>query len=346
MTTAPFARRAWIALLTLALVAVLAACGSNGGSDGDRGDTADEEAAPETAPVDAIGTYAVGRTTHTFVDTSRPTGPNGSFPGSPERTLLTTIYYPAEGTFSDEPVDDAAPITDAGEFPLILFSHGVTARGTVYENNLEQWASAGYVVAAPDYPLSNTNAPGGVNFSVGVGDVPNQPEDASFVLDEVIALDESGELIEGVIDPDMIGAGGHSLGGITTFQWVYETCCTEERVDAAIAMSGSAGTADAFFTGVDTPLLVMHGDADPLVRYQNGVDAYALANSPKLFLTFTGAGHVTPFVGGDDAQAVVLNAAAVAFFDLYLKGDTGALERIEQTASDPAVATLQEQVGE
>src|SRR5580692_4260881 len=41
--------------------------------------------------------FAVGTTTERFVDTSRPTPSNGTYPGSPVRTIKTLILYPAKG---------------------------------------------------------------------------------------------------------------------------------------------------------------------------------------------------------------------------------------------------------
>ena len=41
--------------------------------------------------------YAVGKRSYTFVDTSRPTSANGTYPGAPTRTLQTLLLYPAKG---------------------------------------------------------------------------------------------------------------------------------------------------------------------------------------------------------------------------------------------------------
>ena len=49
----------------------------------------DEETGLQTDDVAASGT------TCQYVDATRPTPPNGSFPGAPSRTLPTEIWYPA-----------------------------------------------------------------------------------------------------------------------------------------------------------------------------------------------------------------------------------------------------------
>ena len=334
-------RRVFATLVTsLALLgaglgaATTAAAGGSGGQE--------TEAAP-------LGTYAVGRVIQTFVDDSRPTDAVGTFAGAPDRTLKTTTYYPAKGRYvEDEIGDDVAPAKKDGPYPLILFSHGLTANATVYEGVINEWVSAGYVVAAPDYPLSNTSAPGGNVFANGLGDVKNQPADASFVIDEVLALSKESGPLRGMVDKKHIGASGHSLGGITTYGLVYSSCCIDERIDAAAPMSGAAGLvadAETYFQGVETPLLILHGDTDPLVPHQAGVDAFAKASAPKFFVTFTGTGHIQPFLGAEGPTGDVLVAAGVDFWDYFLKGEPAGLDRLEGVAPDPAVATLQEEPG-
>jgi dienelactone hydrolase len=290
--------------------------------------------------VAAIGKYAVGMKTQTFVDSSRPT--EGI---APNRTLQTAIYYPAQGPPTAEPVEKAPPDTKAGPYPLILFSHGLGARGVFYQDVIKTWVSAGYVVAAPDYPLSNQRAPGGVSFGRAIGDTKNQPADASFVITEVVKLDKDGKQLGG-IDAKRIGASGHSLGGITTYGIAYSGCCHDKRIKAAIPMSGLAGVvepADQYFQDGATPLLGLHGNADGTVPYSAGKAAYTGARAPKFLLTFIGAGHVSPFLGGTDAQATVLKKATVDFWDRYLKGNKAALDKLRTDGNLAGSASLLEE---
>lgn len=53
-----------------------------------------------------------------------------------DRPLPTTIWQPKQN----------------GRYPLILFSHGLTASPAGYAELLTAWARAGFVVAAPAYP--------------------------------------------------------------------------------------------------------------------------------------------------------------------------------------------------
>lgn len=298
-----------------------------------------KSAPPKVAP---IGKYAVGVQTRTFVDSSRPTDANGSAPALPTRTLVTTIYYPAAGAPTETPTDNAPVDAKHGRYPLVLFSHGIYATGPVYQDVLKTWASAGYVVAAPNYPLSSAGIPGGVDFGRGVGDTHNQPADATFVINEVLKDKQVG----GIADSKRIGAAGHSLGGITTYGLAYSGCCRDKRIKAAIPMSGFAGLVepiDKYVWDGQPPLLALHGNADGTVPYVADTNTFGWAKPPKFLLTFTGAGHVTPFIGGTNAQAMVLKQSTVDFWDRYLKADKAALDKLRTDGNLAGSTTLEEQ---
>src|SRR5262249_14135321 len=119
------------------------------------------------------GRYAVGTTSMTLVDSSRPTMANGTYPGALDRTLATLVWYPADGAGgADAPVAHDGPPS-----PLVVSSHGLGAppnQSTQYTIHL---ASHGYVVVAPAFPLSKLGAPGGPTLA----DAPNQAGDVSFL---------------------------------------------------------------------------------------------------------------------------------------------------------------------
>lgn len=297
---------------------------------------------PTTAAA-APHAYAVGKRTETFVDTTRPTPPNGTFAGAPSRSLLTTIYYPATGR-PDAPVTADVPVDHVGgPFPLILFSHGVTARGILYEGLIKLWVRAGYVVAAPDYPLSNLRSPGGATIK----DVGQQPADATFVINQVLALDTNAGGLDGIIDSHRIGDAGHSLGAVTTLGLSYSTCCSDTRIKAAVSMSGVAilGTS-TFFETNNPPLLLLHGDADETVAYSGSVDAFRRAHAPKYFVTILGGKHSPAFGGFDESPAsLVVDHSTLDFFDIYLKGRKSELAKLRTDAQVAGVSAFQEVAG-
>jgi predicted dienelactone hydrolase len=271
----------------------------------------------------------------TFVDASRktPAGKSvGGIPGTPElpsRTLVTEIYHPA------------AP----GPRPLIMFSHGSNGHPEKFTRLLNAWAAAGYVVAAPAFPLTNSHAPAGYanNF-----DVWDQPRDISFVLDQVLAASTTpGDALNGRIDPGRIGAAGLSLGGATTYSLAFNECCREPRFKAYEVFAGALlPMPKEYVFDHSVPLLIMHGDNDPTLPYSGAADAYVKAKPPKYFVTLQGALHAPAFEDFPDWDAKyhgLVDKTTVAFWDVYLAGETKAPGNIESFAVVPGVSTMQQQ---
>jgi dienelactone hydrolase len=310
------------------------------------GGAANAGAAPAIAPAKALakhhlGPYAVGTRSYTFVDASRPTAPNGSYPGAPTRTLPTLLLYPAEGDPIGPAVENARPIRTRKNhrFPLIIFSHGVGASGPAYSFLLYQLVREGYVVAAPTFPLSNTKSPGGPT----IADYPNQPADVSFVLTRVLRLARQHSGLRLTISRDHIGVLGHSLGAITTVGVATNSCCQDPRIDAAVAWSGIPlpFPGGSFFAKPTPPLLLVHGTADGTIPYGGSVGAYSLAPAPKAFVTLEGAPHV-PFFGPWLEPTIL---STTDFLDGYLKHDRKALRRLATDGNVAGVASLQEDLG-
>jgi fermentation-respiration switch protein FrsA (DUF1100 family) len=281
------------------------------------------------SPVMAAGasltprTYPVASVTETFVDTSRPTPPNGSYPGSPTRTLPTLVLYPQQ------------PPGQHRRFPLVVFSHGFTANGPVYTSVLTPWAAHGYVVAAPTFPLSSGGAPGGPT----IADYANQPGDVSFVITQMLQLDHSkGSPVSRLINGYRIGVAGHSLGAITTLGVSENSCCQDPRIEAAVSIAGLElpFPGGHFFTGNDPPLLLIHGTADRTLPYSASQTLFADARSPKFFLTLQGAPH-TPFF---NPWGPVITDTVLAFLDSYL-GPNRNTGEIQRAGTVPGVASIQ-----
>ena len=119
--------------------------------------------------------YGVGVRTETLVDLSRPTDAKSGEPAKTSRTLVTSIYYPSSSSEGPVANEGAASATREGGFPLVVFAPGNGSSPAFYAVLLQAWAAAGYVVAAPTFPLSSTMLPG------AGADYVNQPRDISFV---------------------------------------------------------------------------------------------------------------------------------------------------------------------
>jgi dienelactone hydrolase len=224
-----------------------------------------------------------------------------------------------------------------GPFPVVVLSHGWIATPEIYEPVVTELARNGYLAVAPAYPLSNGLAPGGPTIS----DVTNQPADASFVLDQVIGASADPESwLYGLADTEHIAAGGHSLGAFTTMGF-FNSCCADDRIDAAFPVAGSMPDYEGtWFGGIDTPILVIHGDRDELVPYSRSEQIYAEANSPKYFLTLLGGTHADFATAPGTQQWDISVDAILAFLDGYLRADADALDELAEIGNVDGVSTL------
>jgi dienelactone hydrolase len=270
--------------------------------------------------------HAVGVITETFVDHSRSTPANGSYPALPERTLVTTIWYPAQGNADGaKPLASARPDHSGGPYPLIVFAHGLGANPQYYEAILSRWAAAGYVVAAPQFPLTSTNAPGGLNPE----DVFSQPSDMSYVITSVLKMSSQHTgTLAAMVSPHQVGVAGHSEGAITTLGF-FNSCCRDSRVKAAEVLDGDPESYPngRYEFGAGPPLLVVHGTDDALLPYDQMVGVFNRAKGPKGLLSLEGAGHanwLTPSAKWFKSAV----QTTVEFFDAYLRGDKAAIARL------------------
>jgi len=274
-------------ILVLALPLALTACGDDGGGS----------AAPPLTSADLLapGPYGVGVTTMTFTDTSRPTMPNGDFPGSPTRVLETEIWYPAAPT-PGAPLEeqrDAPLARPDARCPLIVNSHGFAGNRTDTRlSSLLHLVTHGYLVAAPVFPLTNGNAPGGATIL----DMPQQPGDVSFVIDQLLALDgETGSRFFATVDSERIGLSGTGAGALTTYLAAFHPTLRDPRVRAAAPIANSLqGFSEAFFDNADAALLILDGELNAYVPYEGSVASFGQAHAPK-YLAIVADGTLAGF---------------------------------------------------
>ncbi len=318
-------------MAALFAVAILAGCGGGGSDD-------------STATLSPEARFAVGTRLETFVDRSRPTSATADSAAKPERTFQTLVTYPAAGPAGRPPASEAPPAT-GGPFPLVVFSHGGGVSSPArYELLFNAWAAAGYVVAAPKYPLSSTSLPG------ANGDAVNQPADVSFLISEMVRLSaDRASPYAGLVDGERVAVAGHSLGAATTLGVAFNGCCVDRRIDAGIVMAGGEAffPAEQWFNGIRTPILVVHGDDDRIVRIADGQKVFADAPPPKAMLTLFGGDHNRPYGGSLattenperlgatlNGPTTIVNSAVVAFLDRYLNDQANALSRLRTALAD------------
>ena len=130
----------------------------------------------------------------------------------------------------------------------------------LYARLLQSWARAGYVVAAPVFPLENADAPRGPDES----DLINQPADMRFVISAHARRRAGSGPLAGLIDPKRIAVAGQSDGGDTALAVAYDRYFRDPRVSAAVILSGAEipGVGGFTFPPGSPPLLATQGTAD------------------------------------------------------------------------------------
>jgi predicted dienelactone hydrolase len=254
------------------------------------------------------------------------------------RRLVTVIRYPTAGPSSATDVPDAPPLRSAGPFPLIVFGHGFAVTPRPYARLLQAWARAGYVVAAPVFPLENANAPGGPNES----DLVNQPRDMRFVIGRMLAASADPQNpLAGTVVPSRIAVTGQSDGGETALAVAYDQYYLDHRVRAAMILSGAVipGVSGFTFPAPSPPLLAVQGTADTINQPRFTRQFFALARRPKFLLWLLGAPHLPPYTS-EQPQLSIVERVTTAFLDRYLKGQPAAAGRMSAAGGVPGVARL------
>ena len=264
----------------------------------------------------ATGPFPVARTTRTLVEpASASAGP---------RSLVTVIRYPVTAGRGSPP---------ARGFPLVVFSQGFDLPAEAYAGLLHAWASAGYVVAAPTYPETDPDVPGGPDEA----DIVNHPADLRFVIGALIGASRNpGDRLHGRIDPGRVAVVGQSDGGNVSLAVAADSCCRDASVRAAVILSGAelGSFGGSYFTSGSVPLLVVQGTADTVNPPGCSALSYDAAPRPKYFLELLGAQHLPPYVDPGPARRGVIRVVT-AFLDAYLSPRRAPLRRLVSAGALP-----------
>jgi len=267
----------WAAALALLAAIALSACDSDDGAGGHPG--------PLYAP-DSAGPYAVGRTTFEVVDPARQ-----------DRRFLVDVWYPvdpedAQGNFTvyeilfwglpSELALDGPPVSHAGRFPLVVFSHG--SGGIRFQSIFftELLASHGFVVAAPDHTGNTLLDDSGGELTVQK--MTDRPLDVSLVITRMLAKSEDpADAFYQTLDPGRIGVAGHSFGGFTSLAMAagfgadppaeiaaelpegFEPVPPDSRVKAIVPIAPvSSFFGDSELASIAVPTLILGGTEDSI----------------------------------------------------------------------------------
>lgn len=249
------------------------------------------------------------------------------------RVLPTLVRYPVI------PATAAAVGRPArGLFPLVVFAPGYLQCEGSYSSLLRAWASAGYVVAAVEFPRTSCQA-----SSPDEADLVNQPRDMAYVIRRLLAISgrKHGPL-SGLVDPAAIAVAGHSDGGDTVAAIAANTCCLDHKVAAAVVLAGAEWPpmGGYYFPKGTPPILFVQGDADNINLPSDSVTMYrADTTGPRFYLDLYGGGHLSPYEGHGSPEPVVAQTTT-DFLDRYLAGQHSVGAAMRRAGDVAGVAKL------
>jgi pimeloyl-ACP methyl ester carboxylesterase len=252
-----------------------------------------------------------------FEDPSRVTPARGTVPETAGRLLVTDLFV---------------PVGASGPRPLVVFAHGWNSDPGIYASLLEQWATAGFVVAAPVFPESTDLYPGSP-----VSDYADQALDITFVITSLLH-DKTLP-----IDPTRIAVAGHSDGGTDVALMTLDPSYADARVRAYVCMSGEMPSGVAAYTVATTraALLVAVGSDDEYGLYPLATQVFQAAQAPsKAMLVEPGGDHLGSFLDATPAAAAMRDAET-QFLELALEPRTPSAAAIDTALADPAAGSLQ-----
>lgn len=323
-------------LAALAAAALVAACAGSGGSSGAGtghaavpSSPATKSASPQPSPplrlpVGKLSSYAVARKSLTIV--------NRSHPRLGSRVIPTVVRYPVI------PASAASGRLARGLFPLVVFAPGYRQCDGSYSFLLHQWASAGYVVAAVEFPRTNCDV-----SAPDESDLVNQPADVSSVIGQLVAISRRPHgPLAGLVNPAEIGVAGHSDGGDTVAAIAANTCCRDHRVAAALVLSGAEWPPmpGRYFARPAPPMLFIQGTDDTWNPPAASMQLYrADTVGPRYYLDLFGANHFTPYEGSSAPEPIVARVT-IDFLDRYLAGQRPAAAAMRRAGRVTGVAAL------
>jgi dienelactone hydrolase len=271
-----------------------------------------------------LGRFRTARASLTVTEPARTEA------GQPRR-LLIQIWHPLAGS----PGSSGSPAT--GRLPLIVFGPGFMQCGGPYRDLLRAWASAGYVVAAVNFPRSDCRTGAAATES----DLVNQPGDVSYAITALLRRSAT-RLLGGRLNPREIAVAGQSDGGDTVAAVAANSCCTDRRVRAVAVLSGAEWPAmpGAFFARPPVPMLFTQGSADTLNLPGCSVAMYrADPAAERFYLDLIGADHTGPYWGTNTYERVVARVT-LAFFNRYVLGRRAAASGMRRAGNVRNVARL------
>jgi predicted dienelactone hydrolase len=240
------------------------------------------------------GAYGIGVTTLLVINPKSTTPAHGKCRRKPSRKLLTEVWYPARDPSSYEDRNTVPAVSEAS-FPLVLFAHGFGSTRIETKYIGMHLASHGYIVAAPDFPLSSAETVCGLSPD----DVAGQVSDIIHMVGSlgrtlIKAGGSIGKMLAAQLDSSRIGLAGYSLGGTTVVM-------AGEIARSVKAVATLAPAACPLYLpnapqkkkpALKMPSLIVHGSADGVLPIErNTKPLFAASANPKYLVTIQNGTH-------------------------------------------------------
>ena len=303
-----------LAAVTLAVGLTAASCSGGSGSDGPDSTTTSSTTLP--APTTTTSALSVADASFTLQQ-DIAYGEGEVEGGGVFEELLLDLYVP-----------DPAP---SGPVPGIVMVHGGgfttgSKRDGEIARPAEAYAKAGFVVASIDYRLQRddpiaSDRIGGLWAAVGGATADRESRTFAAAVDDILGAIEFLRAHD-LVDPDRIVVWGFSAGATAALYASYvldDYGDDPPDVQAVIALAGiifeSESVGNPFDDPAgDPPLLVIHGDLDFEVDFENATRLRDWAEAAGLGLEFQaveGAGHFVDLFQTDVSPGVSLHRRTV-----------------------------------
>lgn len=189
--------------------------------------------------------------------------------------------------------------------PTLLYFHGNGGSLAIRAERIRRFMAEGWGVCMMAYR--------------SYGGSTGYPTEANNVADARLAY---GALVQDGIEPNSIVLYGESLGTGVAARLATERpaggLILESAFTSAVAVGAKAYPylpvrwfmsdryeTDKYIAQVHTPLLLLHGERDPLIPVSMGRELLRLANEPKRLVTFPNGEHSDLYINGNNAMAAV-----------------------------------------